>query len=64
MPPHRTPPPTCSLPLPTPPSQEDVDDVIADELIAAAPGLFLRDLVTGKLKVTNARDHEKHLEKV
>lgn len=44
--------------------QDDVDDLIAEELLAAAPGLFIRHPSSGKLTVTNARDHEKHLEKV
>ena len=43
---------------------KDVDAAIAEELLAAAPGLFIRHPSSGKLKVTNARDHEKHLEKV
>ena len=44
--------------------QDDVDDAIAEELLATAPGLFIRHPSSGKLTVTNARDHEKHLEKV
>ena len=45
-------------------AKDNVDEVIAEELLAAAPGLFVRHPSSGKLMVTNARDHEKHLEKV
>ncbi len=40
-----------------------MDDEIAEELIAAAPGLFSRNS-DGKFQVGNARDHEMYLEKV
>lgn len=44
--------------------QDDIDEAVAAELLAAAPGLFVPHPGTGKLMVTQARDHEKHLEKV
>ena len=44
------------------PSQDDIDESVASELLAAAPGLFVMHSGTGKLSVTQARDHEKHLE--
>jgi len=36
---------------------------VAQTLLEAAPGLFVQK-ANGQLTVTNARDHEKHLEKV
>eukprot|EP00200_Dunaliella_tertiolecta_P003046 CAMPEP_0202357010 /NCGR_PEP_ID=MMETSP1126-20121109/11221_1 /ASSEMBLY_ACC=CAM_ASM_000457 /TAXON_ID=3047 /ORGANISM="Dunaliella tertiolecta, Strain CCMP1320" /LENGTH=360 /DNA_ID=CAMNT_0048949831 /DNA_START=77 /DNA_END=1159 /DNA_ORIENTATION=+ len=42
---------------------DDVPESVAQKLLDAAPGLFVRK-PDGKLAVTNARHHEKHLEKV
>lgn len=42
---------------------QDVDGEMADELMAAAPGLFERT-ASGKLRANSARGHEQHLEKV
>lgn len=44
-------------------AQEDVPPQVAETLLAAAPGLFVR-APNGKLRVTDARQHEQHLEKV
>eukprot|EP00983_Pelagomonas_calceolata_P051337 1142368-Pelagomonas_calceolata.AAC.7 len=43
-------------------NQDDVPESVAQKLLDAAPGLFVRK-PDGKLAVTNARHHEKHLEK-
>jgi len=45
------------------PEQDNVPEDVAQVLLEAAPGLFVQK-PNGKLAVTNARDHEKHLEKV
>jgi len=43
--------------------QDKISDSVAETLLQAAPGLFVRQ-PNGKLTVTEARHHEKHLEKV
>mmetsp|Transcript_12794 Transcript_12794/g.27685 ORF Transcript_12794/g.27685 Transcript_12794/m.27685 type:complete len:357 (+) Transcript_12794:127-1197(+) len=44
--------------------KEDVDDEVADLLLETAPGLFVREGKGKKLRVTSAREHVKHLEKL
>lgn len=43
---------------------KEVGKDVAEELIAAAPGLFFIDPLTKKLAVADARNHDKYLEKV